>query len=268
VIALLVGPTAVIATVAMAAVARQWLGGRTPLAPVPIEAGLLAVVIPARNEAATIGEVIGQVPRASLLEAGWQTRVVVVDDGSSDATAAVARAAGADEVIPHPAGRGLGAAVRTGLARARTSGAAAAVYLDADGEYDPAQLPRLLGPLARGEADYVLGSRFRGKRTGMRTLQTWGNRAFSLLTSILCGQWVTDAQTGYRGFSRRALERVRIIHDYNYAQVLTLALLRRHMRLVEVPVDYRVRQSGRSFVRPLEYCRRVLPAIGRELLAD
>jgi hypothetical protein len=94
-----------------------------------------------------------------------------------------------------------------------------------------------------------------------------GNRGFTRLTSLLAGVPLTDGQTGYRAFSRRALERAEIIHDYNYAQVLTLNLVRKGMRLSEVPIDYSVRRTGQSFIRGAEYCRKVLPAMARELLA-
>ncbi len=263
-LAVLVG----IGAVGTAAVVRQWIGAWTPLARSPVNGGALTIIIPAWNEAANIQSVIAGIPRHALGAAGWQPSVVVVDDGSADDTAAVARDAGAEHVLSHSRNLGLGAALRTGLAAARELGARAAVYIDADGEYDPAIMLRLLTPIASGEADYVLASRFRGKRVGMRLLQAVGNRGFTFLTSLLCGRWLTDAQTGYRAFSGQALERAEIIHDYNYAQVLTLNLLRKRMRLREVPGDYRVRQNGKSFIRRFEYCRRVLPAIARELLSD
>jgi glycosyltransferase involved in cell wall biosynthesis len=259
---------AAIAVVTLAVVLRQWVAAARPLPSQAATGGRLAVILPARNECAAIGEVLRRIPRPDLAAAGWSPFVVVVDDGSCDDTGAVARRAGADLVVRHESGRGLGAALRSGLGQARRHGADAAVYLDADGEYDPAQMLRLLAPIRAGEADYVLGSRFRGRREGMCWQRTLGNRGFTWLTCMLAGRRLTDAQTGYRAFSRRALERAEIVHDYNYAQVLTLDLLRKRIGLAEVPIDYRVRRSGRSFIRGAEYCRRVLPAIARELLAD
>ncbi len=264
----LAGLLATGAGAAGAVVLRQWLGAFRPLPSHPVAGGRLVIILPARNERAAIGDVIRGIPHDDLIAAGWRPLVLVVDDGSTDETDAVARAAGADMILRHARSRGLGAALRTGLEGARELDARAAVYLDADGEYDPAHLPRLLAPIIAGEADYVLGSRFRGRREGMCWQRRFGNRGFTWLTSVLCGRHLTDAQTGYRAFSRRALDRAAIIHDYNYAQVLTLRLLRRRMALSEVPIDYRVRQSGRSFIRGFEYCRRVLPAIARELVAD
>jgi glycosyltransferase involved in cell wall biosynthesis len=214
-------------------------------------------VITARDEAAVIGQVIAGLPE--------ELDVLVVDDGSADRTAEVARAAGA-RVVRHERNRGLGAALRTGLEIARDEGYDAAVYLDGDGEYDPRQAPRLLQPVLEGRADYVLGSRFLGERDGMSWHRTLANRASSALMGTLTGgRVVTDGQTGYRAFSRRALERFEISHDYNYAQVLTLALHQRGIDAVEVPIDYARRTTGRSFVRYGEYARRVIPAVWRQL---
>jgi glycosyltransferase involved in cell wall biosynthesis len=189
-----------------------------------------------------------------------------VDDGSTDATATVARAFGA-HVVQHETNRGLGAALRTGLLEARKLNARATVYLDADLEYDPAEAHRLLDPIERGEADYVLGSRFKGQSEGMRLNRRVANRGFSLLLSFLCGRWISDGQTGYRAFSARAIAVAEIVHDYNYAQVLTLDLLKKGMRMTEVPVSYRVRQRGRSFVS-LQYLWRVPAGMVREMFAD
>jgi glycosyltransferase involved in cell wall biosynthesis len=189
--------------------------------------------------------------------------VLLVDDGSRDATAQIAREHGA-RVRSHPASRGLGAALRTGLGIARDEGYAAAVYLDGDGEYDPADFARLLAPVARGRADYVLGSRFLGPRDGMSWHRTLANRAASALLGFLMETVTSDGQTGYRAFSARALASARIAHDYNYAQVLTLSLWRDGIEPVEVPIRYSRRATGRSFVRYPEYLARVVPAVWRE----
>jgi hypothetical protein len=225
----------------------------------------VVLIIPAYDEAEALPTVLAAIPSAQ--ELGYPLRVVVVDDGSRDGTAAVARSMGA-EVIIHERNQGLGAALRSGLHRARDLGARAAVYLDADGEYDPREIPRLLAPVLAGRADYVLGSRFKGRLEGMSSIRRIGNLALSLGLSFLAGRRISDGQTGFRAFSRHALEVAEIIHDYNYAQVLTLDLLGKGMRLVEVPVSYRRRQNGRSFIRYPHYVWKVVPAIVREMLSD
>nr|MDQ3361100.1 glycosyltransferase family 2 protein [Actinomycetota bacterium] len=125
----------------------------------------IAVVIPAKDEEATIGPLLDGISNVTV--PGHDLYPIVVDDGSADATAAIARNRGA-AVVAHPENRGLGAAVRTGLRAAVASDAIAVAYLDADLEYAPEDIPELLEPVLSGRADYVLGSRFRGGVRGMR----------------------------------------------------------------------------------------------------
>ena len=221
----------------------------------------IAVVIPAKDEAATIGALLDGISNVTV--PGHDLHPLVVDDGSTDATSAIARGRGA-EVVSHPENRGLGAAVRTGLRAAVASGATAVAYLDADLEYAPEDIPKLLEPVLSGRADYVLGSRFLGGVRGMRLYRRIGNYAFTALLVLLTRTKLTDGQTGMRAFSREAAERAEIVHDYNYAQVLTLDLLRKGFRLEEVPIRYRVREHGESFIR-WSYPAKVLPAIWREM---
>ena len=219
----------------------------------------VVVVLPVHDEVATVASVIARVP-ADV--AGHRVEVVVVDDGSGDGSADAALAAGA-KVIAHDRNRGLGAAVRTGLGEARRRGAVAAAFLDADGEYDPAELPALLEPILAGRADYVAGSRFDGTIESMLAVRRLGNRVFTLLTSAAAGRRISDAQSGYRALGREALAHARIAHDYNYAQVLTLDLLGKGFRYAEVPIRYSRRAHGQSFVKLGRYLRRVLPAMAR-----
>jgi glycosyltransferase involved in cell wall biosynthesis len=234
--------------------------GRSLIAPRPEAPRPIVFVIPARNEARNLPGVLAAVAESNLLPA----RVVVVDDGSTDGTAEVAHAAGA-LVVSHPRSRGLGAAYRTGLATARELHPRAVVCLDADGEYDAREAHRLLAPIDADEADYVLGSRFSPRADGMTLSRRVANRAFSLLLSVCAGRWIGDGQTGFRAFSPRAVEIAEIVHDYNYAQVLTLDLLRKGMRIREVPITYRRRVEGRSFVTA-SYLWRVPLGMLREMV--
>ena len=224
----------------------------------------LTIVVPAKDEEATIEELLDRLTRVRV--PGCASRAVVVDDGSTDGTVEVSRARGAT-VVSHTANRGLGAALRTGLRTAVEGGADLVAYLDADLEYWPEDLPRLVEPILRGRADYVLGSRFSGGGVrGMKLHRRAGNLFFTLLLVVLTGRWMTDGQTGMRAFTREAALRAEIIHDYNYAQVLTLDLLRKGFAFEEVPIRYTLRRHGRSFVN-WRYPARVLPAIWRELRA-
>jgi glycosyltransferase involved in cell wall biosynthesis len=221
----------------------------------------VVVFLPARNEAPTVAAVIVRVPSNV---GGHPVKCIVVDDGSVDATAATAWTAGA-EVVSMPAPGGLGAAVRTGLERATALGAAAVAFCDADGEYDPAELCRLVVPILDGEADYVIGSRFAGGSRRMRPHRWLGNRGLTLALSLIARRRLTDGQSGFRALSPRAAAAAAIVHDYNYAQVLTLDLLAKGFIYAEVPISYRRRAMGRSFVRLGPYLWHVVPAVWRQV---
>lgn len=227
-----------------------------------IRAGI-SVVLPAHDEEATVRGVVERVPSTVC---GVPVEVTVVDDGSGDRTAERARSAGA-RVVSFPRNRGLGAAVRFGLSDAASRGAAAVAFLDADGEYDPEELEVLVAPILRGDADYVIGSRFAGRIERMHPHRRVGNRLLSFALSVVARRRIGDGQSGFRALSGPAAADAEIIHDFNYAQVLTLDLLAKGYRYLEVPISYRFRTAGRSFVRPASYLRRVLPAIYREINA-
>ncbi len=230
--------------------------GTNPEAPV-------VLFMPAYNEQESVGACVRRTPSSVL---GRQVQVLVVDDGSTDETAARARAAGA-EVIRLPENRGLGAAVRVGLAAAMDRGAAAVAFCDADGEYPPEELEALVAPVLAGQADYVAGSRFLGEIHHMRPHRRFGNMVLTRMLSLIARRRITDGQTGYRAFSPGAAADAEIIHDYNYAQVLTLDLLAKGYRYAEVPISYRFRTTGQSFVKLGRYLRNVVPAVYRQLNA-
>jgi glycosyltransferase involved in cell wall biosynthesis len=144
-------------------------------------------------------------------------------------------------------------------------GAAAVAFCDADGEYDPRELERLVAPVLQGRADYVVGSRFAGRIHRMLPHRRVGNRLLTRLLGWVARAPIGDGQSGFRALSRAAAADAEVVHDYNYAQVLTLDLLAKGYRYLEVPIGYRFRTVGRSFVRPLTYVRRVTPAVWREL---
>jgi glycosyltransferase involved in cell wall biosynthesis len=219
--------------------------------------------LPAHDEAQTVAGVLGRIPHEV---AGHPVVRVVVDDGSSDATATEAEAAGA-AVVRHCTRRGLGAAVRTGLRAAVDMAPAAVVFCDADGEYRPEEVERLVAPILDGNADYVVGSRFAGHIETMQRRRRAGNVVLTAALSRLLHMPITDGQSGYRALSPRAAAAARIGHDYNYAQVLTIEMVRYGFRYAEVPITYRFRERGRSFVRLLPYLTRVVPAVARELTA-
>ncbi|MFY0544684.1 glycosyltransferase family 2 protein [Brevibacillus sp. H7] len=223
----------------------------------------LYIVIPARNEEGAIAEVIRKVPRRFRDDV--EVKVLVVNDGSTDRTVEVSLQAGADEIYTMPVSTGLGAAVRAGLREAYRRGAHYAVMIDADNEYPAEQIPELVEPLLAGKADYVIGSRFLGTIKGMKWHRRMGNYLFTAVQCMLLRRFIYDGQSGMRAFNRAALADLEIIHDYNYAQVMTLNLVRKGYRMMEIPIRYQVRTTGDSFIRFAPYVTKVIPAIWREM---
>jgi glycosyltransferase involved in cell wall biosynthesis len=193
----------------------------------------VAIVIPAYQAAATIGDVVARV-RTVLPEA----QVILVDDGSRDGTGEGGRGQGA-VVVTHPRNRGKGVALRSGIARACTEGAEAIVTLDGDGQHPPDQIPRLLQPIRDRAADLVLGARARnGPMPVSRRLTNWLS---ANLASRIGRQTVTDAQTGFRAFTRAVAEQVQPAGDrYEFEANFLLEALRAGYRVasVEVPTIY------------------------------
>lgn len=228
-----------------------------------MEKQLVIVFLPAHNEEDSIGKVIEKIPRN--FHPNLEVKVLVIDDGSTDNTIAEAKRSGADYIYQFSQNQGLGAAVRQGLVESNSLGADIAVMIDADNEYPAWQIPDLLQPILAGEADYTMGSRFLGTINGMRLHRRLGNYFFTFLQSLLLKKWLFDGQSGMRAFSNEAMKHAEIIHDYNYAQVLTLNLVRKGFRVNEIPIHYHVRAQGQSFIKFKAYISSVLPAIFQEM---
>ncbi|HEX3290016.1 MAG TPA: glycosyltransferase family 2 protein [Gaiella sp.] len=221
----------------------------------------IVAVVPAFEEEAAIGPVVAEIAAFDP-----SIDVVVVDDGSSDATGAAAAAAGAT-VVRLPFNLGIGAAVQTGFRWALERDYDLAVRLDGDGQHDPAELPKLLAPIERGEADVVTGSRFREGEDGYRP--PLGRRVgimwFARLVSFLARQRVTDTTSGFQALNRSGI--VLFARDYpsDYPEVeATVLVLKHRLRLVEVPVRMREREHGSSsitFVRSVYYAIKVTLAL-------
>jgi polyprenyl-phospho-N-acetylgalactosaminyl synthase len=193
----------------------------------PPQAGVIAVVA-AYNEAGAIEAVIRDL-RPVVAE------TVVVDDGSKDATAEVARRAGA-VVLRHAVNRGQGAALQSGIRLALARGASIVVTFDADGQHLASDVPRLVQPVADGTADVALGSRFLGgsKVPPLRRLLL---KAAVVFTRLTTGLTLTDAHNGLRAFSRRAAETIRIRQDrMAHASEIVSEIRRHELRFVEVPI--------------------------------
>ena len=201
---------------------------------------VVSVVLAAHDEARTVGEVV-----AGLREQAPQgSEIIVVDDGSTDETASRAAAAGA-RVIGLPSNRGKGEAMRAGIEAARGE---VLVFLDADGQDDPADLPALLAALREG-VTMVIGSRFLGRfEAGAITgVNRWGNRALTAVINRLYGARLTDTQAGYRCVRAEALRALELrARRYDFETDVLLGILGQGGRVLEVPVHRRAREHGRT----------------------
>lgn len=197
-------------------------------------------VVPALNEGATVGTVVRE-----ILKEYPEATVLVIDDGSTDDTGAVAKAAGA-LVARHPANLGVGAAMRTGFQYAEAAGFDLVVQVDADGQHDPAQIRGLLAGL--DQADVVVGSRFSGGDYQMSFARRTAIRFLSYAVSRLCHSRITDATSGFRATGPRALPVFARFYPTEYlgdtVESLTLAA-RLGLQIDEVPAAMRTRQGGR-----------------------
>jgi len=206
--------------------------------PAPDPRQLVTVVIPAYDEAATIERVLRGVCALDL-----RLEVLVVDDGSRDATGALVDGLAGQlapvRLLRHERNRGKGAAVRTGIEASRGD---IVVIQDADLEYDPRDLPKLLGPLLEGLADAVYGTRLRGGEP-QRAHLFWhyaGNRFLSLLTNVLYNTTISDMEVGYKAFRGELIRSIDLVSDdFRFEPEVTAKLLRRRdVRLYEIPISY------------------------------
>jgi glycosyltransferase involved in cell wall biosynthesis len=199
----------------------------------------LTVVVPAFNEAGTIVEVIER-----LRELPFSLQIVVVDDCSTDDTAAIVAGIEGVELISHERNQGKGAALRSAFAQARGR---IVVIQDADLEYDPVDIPELVAPIRSGVADAVFGSRLIGGRP-QRAHLFWhkvGNRALSLMTNVLYNTTLSDMETGYKAFTLEVLRSIEPLYesDFRIEPELTAKICRGGFRIYEVPIAY----YGRSY---------------------
>ena len=218
-------------------------------------------IVPARNEEAAVGGVVAEL---RAFDPGLD--VVVVDDGSTDATAERAAAAGA-AVVRLPFNLGIGGAVQTGFKYALERGYETVLRLDGDGQHDPGQIPNLLAPLERGDADVVVGSRFANGGGGYRApfARRAGIRWFARLVSLLTRQRLTDTTSGFQAVNGRAIRLFAADYPHDYPEVEAAVMVVRHrLRIVEVPATMRGRETGASSItalRSLYYAVKVTLAL-------
>jgi glycosyltransferase involved in cell wall biosynthesis len=210
--------------------------------------GRRLAIVPARNEEGAVRRVVEE-----LRSFDPELDVLVIDDGSEDATASSAAAAGAIVVVL-PFNLGIGGAVQTGFKYALEHGYDTVIRLDGDGQHDPQEIPRLLAPLLRAEADVVVGSRFADGASDYRPpfARRAGIRWFAQLVSLLTGQTLTDTTSGFQAVNARAIRLFAADYPHDYPEVEAAVMVVRHkLQIMEVPARMRGRETGASSITAL-----------------
>jgi glycosyltransferase involved in cell wall biosynthesis len=239
----------------------QRLSAPTPRSQGRRLAGLRRIaIVPAWNEEHSIASVIAEIRAADP-----EFDVIVIDDGSTDGTAAVAAEHGA-HVVSLPFNLGIGGAVQTGYQYARDNGFDLAVQVDGDGQHDPGEISRLVEPILEGRADMAVGTRFAegGGYRGTRVRRV-GIHLFAAIVSLIVRQRVTDTTSGFRACNRKAICLFAADYPHDYPEVEATVLLSRHrLTMVEVPVIMRIRETGSSSITAVQsvyYMVKVLLAL-------
>lgn len=226
----------------------------------------LVIYMPAYNEAKSIQQVIANLPQ--VLSGIGTIQYLVVDDGSTDQTAALALSAGA-QVINHNRNRGVGAAFHSAVQFALENGADILVGIDADGQFDPVEIPVLIQPIIKGNADMVIGNRFTsGIPEHMSTLKYWGNKRIAQLINYITGQSFQDVSCGYRAYNHEALLRLNIFGEFTYTHETILSLVYQGLSVEEHPikVKYDPKRKSRVAASILHYAFQTSKIILRVLL--
>lgn len=215
----------------------------------------LVVIIPALNEAKTIGDVIAMIPKQIPSIDAYE--IVVVDDGSTDDTVRIAKERGA-AVISHPRRMGVGGAFHTGVREALQRSADIIVNVDADGQFDAREIPQLIKPVLEGRAGFVTASRFAKPEftPEMPSVKAWGNRWVTRLVNMITGKRFTDVSCGFRAYSREAALRMSLFGKFTYTQEVFIDLVFKEIEILEIPMKvHGQRQHGKSrvYINPWHY---------------
>jgi glycosyltransferase involved in cell wall biosynthesis len=200
----------------------------------------LLIYIPAFNEEENIGSVLNSLPkRINQID---KVQILVVDDGSGDNTANIAKLTGA-HVLKHTTNKGLGKAFQSAVQYALEKNIDILVSIDADRQFNSNQIPEIIKPILKQKADMVTGNRFNnGIPENMPKTKYWGNRQMSKIITIISGKNFKDVSCGFRAYNRDALLRLNLFGSFTYTQETILDMVYKGLRVVEYPVD--VKYSG------------------------
>jgi glycosyltransferase involved in cell wall biosynthesis len=226
----------------------------------------LIIYMPAFNEEENIQKAIVGLPHA--LSGIDSIQTLVIDDGSADRTAELAKAANAC-VLSHGKNRGVGAAFHSAVQFALENDTDILVGIDADGQFDPLEIPDLIAPILENKADMVIGNRFvEGIPENMSPVKYWGNNQVSKLVSTICHQQFQDVSCGYRAYSREALLRLNLFAEFTYTHETILSLVYQGLRVMDHPirVKYYPERKSRVANSILNYAAQTSKIILRVLL--
>ena len=210
----------------------------------------ITVTVPAYNEAKSIGRLIKEIKEV-MTNGRYNYNILVVDDGSADNTAKIAKKSGAI-VYSHPKNYGLAETFKTELKKCLELKSDVIVHIDADGQYLPKEIPKLLKEIVNGY-DLALGSRFKGKIAYMPLIKRIGNIMFSRAISKITRMKITDAQTGFRAFTREVAQ-LPVISNYTYTQEQIIRAVKQKFKVKEVPIYFAKRNGKSKLIRnPFEY---------------
>ena len=210
----------------------------------------IAITIPAYNEEKTLPKVISEIKQV-MDKTKYDYRIFVVDDGSTDKTAEIARKTGA-KVFSHRTNYGLARTFQTEIKQCLAGGADVIVHTDADGQYRANDIPRLLKEIENGY-DLVIGSRFAGQIESMPLMKKLGNKAFAKVFSKILNQRITDTTTGFRAFTRNVAEEIKFINTFTYTQEQLIRAAKQNFKIKEIPINARKTRESRLFKSPLQY---------------
>jgi glycosyltransferase involved in cell wall biosynthesis len=201
------------------------------------------VLIPAYNEAKNLMELLPKIPKEIR---GAEVGVLVVDDASEDDTSSVASEKDGVIVVKNPINRGGGAALRLGYDILSAAGAHICVTMDADGQHRPEEIEMLVGPVMDDQYDFVIGSRILGEREKGSRFRIIGVFVFSKIISLLSGKQITDPSSGFRAFKLDAMHSIDLYEDQYHTSELILEVIKKGMRVGEVPITILKRKHGKS----------------------
>ncbi len=201
----------------------------------------ISVIVPAFNESDMIGETIDRIRKAT-----GDVELIVIDDGSSDDTYDIAKERGV--IALKQRNKGKGAAFRAGIERS-TKGII--VQVDADCQFLPEDIPKLIRPIQEGKADVTLGSRFMQgsdvQKGSVSSINRIGNFFDSFMSSLVCMKWISDVQAGFKAFDSSCLRSIKFTNDhFGYEPEVVILAIRSGYRVVDVPIRYDQRRGGRS----------------------